>query len=287
MSPTVKYMGMYDFVPSKTAAIVFGILFLVTTLFHLVQLIQKRTWFYIPFLIGCIFEVIGYMTRAVSATQYPDYDLGPEVIQYIMILVAPALLAASIYMEFGRLIIMTDGDRFCFIRRTWLTKIFVIGDIISFLAQFSGGAMLANDTTADKGQNIMKVGVVIQLLFFGVFITTIIVFNMRLSKQGSRTKDIVPWKRHMIALYSTGILILIRSIFRLIEFVESTDGPLSRYELLSYIFDAVMILITCVILNYIHPGEIKGYVKAVQSPIGEFGMGRRHENGALYTSMEL
>ncbi|CAG8881157.1 unnamed protein product, partial [Penicillium salamii] len=129
---------MYDFVPSKTAAIVFGILFLVTTLFHLVQLIQKRTWFYIPFLIGCIFEVIGYMTRAVSATQYPDYDLGPEVIQYIMILVAPALLAASIYMEFGRLIIMTDGDRFCFIRRTWLTKIFVIGDIISFLAQFSG-----------------------------------------------------------------------------------------------------------------------------------------------------
>jgi hypothetical protein len=41
-------------------------------------------------------------------------------------------------MEFGRLIIMTDGDRFCFIRRTWLTKIFVIGDILSFLAQFSG-----------------------------------------------------------------------------------------------------------------------------------------------------
>ncbi|CAI7638151.1 unnamed protein product [Penicillium manginii] len=261
MAPTVKYMGMYDFVPSKAAAIAFGILFLITTLLHLFQLVHKRTWFYIPFLIGCLFEAIGYMTRAKSATQYPDYDLGPEVIQYILILVAPALLAASIYMEFGRLIIMADGDRFCFIRRTWLTKIFVIGDILSFLAQFSGGAMLANDTTASKGQNIMKVGVVVQLLFFGVFIATIIVFNMRLSKQGSRTKHIVPWKKHIVALYCTGILILIRSIFRLIEFVESTDGPLSRHEWLSYI-------------------------KAVQSPIGGFEMDRRHDHGALYTSME-
>ncbi|GKZ40215.1 hypothetical protein AbraIFM66950_003537, partial [Aspergillus brasiliensis] len=174
MAPSVKYMGMYDFVPSEVAAIVFGILFLITTVLHFLQLIRKKTWFYIPFIIGCLFEVVGYMTRAKSATQYPDYDLGPEVVQYILILVAPALLAASIYMEFGRFIIMTDGDRFSIIRRTWLTKVFVIGDIISFLAQFSGGAMLANDTTASQGQNIMKVGVVVQLLFFGLFIATII-----------------------------------------------------------------------------------------------------------------
>jgi hypothetical protein len=96
----------------------------------------------------------------------------------------------------------------------------------------------------------------------------------------------VPWKKHIVALYSTGILILIRSIFRLIEFVESTDGPLSRHEWLSYVFDAVVILITCAILNYIHPGEIKGYIEADQSPIGRFEMGRRHDHGALYTSME-
>ncbi|KAK1144812.1 hypothetical protein N8T08_004824 [Aspergillus melleus] len=189
---TVKYMGMYDFVPSETTAILFGILFFITTLLHLSQLIRKRTWFYILFLIGCLFEVIGYFTRAKSATQYPDYDLVPQVIQYILILAAPALLAASICMEFGRLVIMTDGDRFCIIRRTWLTKIFVIGDVISFLAQFSGGAMLANDDTVSKGQTIMKVGVVVQLLFFGLFLATIIVFNMRLSKQGSRARDVVP-----------------------------------------------------------------------------------------------
>lgn len=142
--------------------------------------------------------------------------------------------------------------------------------------------MLANDTTASKGQNIMKVGVVVQVLFFGVFIATIIIFHMRLAKQGSRTKNIVPWKKHIVALYTTGILILVRSIFRLIEFVESADGPLSRYEWLSYLFDAVMILISCAILNYIHPGEIKEYVKAVQSPIGGFEMGRRHHHEALH-----
>lgn len=64
--------------------------------------------------------------------------MGPEIVQYMFILVAPALLAASIYMEFGRLMIMADGEQYSIIRRTWLTKIFVCGDIISFFAQFLG-----------------------------------------------------------------------------------------------------------------------------------------------------
>lgn len=60
------------------------------------------------------------------------------LIQYILILVAPALLAASIYMEFGRIILVTNGENYTIIRRTWLTKIFVCGDIISFVVQFGG-----------------------------------------------------------------------------------------------------------------------------------------------------
>lgn len=41
-------------------------------------------------------------------------------------------------MEFGRLMIMADGEQYSIIRRAWLTKIFVLGDVISFFAQFIG-----------------------------------------------------------------------------------------------------------------------------------------------------
>jgi hypothetical protein len=52
--------------------------------------------------------------------------------------VAPALFAASIYMELSRIIIAVDGESHALIKKKWLTKIFVIGDVISFFAQGGG-----------------------------------------------------------------------------------------------------------------------------------------------------
>jgi hypothetical protein len=74
-----------------------------------------------------------------SATQdFGEYTLGPYIMQSVLLLVAPALFAASIYMELGRIVLMVDGERHLFIRRTWLTKLFVAGDVLSFLMQSSG-----------------------------------------------------------------------------------------------------------------------------------------------------
>ncbi|KAJ6015975.1 hypothetical protein N7540_010566 [Penicillium herquei] len=260
MTVTVKYLGMYDYVPSKGAAIAFAIFFLATTVVHIYQLVRGKTWFFIPFIIGCIFEIVGYLARAKSSTQYPDYSTGPEIIQYLLILVAPALLAASIYMEFGRVMIMADGEKYSIIRRTWLTKIFVCGDVLSFFAQFCGAAMLAKSSTASKGLTIMKIGVLIQILFFALFIVTIILFHKRLVKNGSSSYHVVPWKKHVFAMYATGLLIFVRSIFRFAEFVDS-NGPLTEYEWVAYVFDAVLILAASIIMNVIHPADIKTWVE--------------------------
>jgi hypothetical protein len=55
-----------------------------------------------------------------------------------LILLAPALLAASIYMILGRLIVSLHAEGNSLIRPSWLTKIFVIGDVVSFLMQCGG-----------------------------------------------------------------------------------------------------------------------------------------------------
>lgn len=145
----------YHYDPSVAAAILFIVLFLLTTLLHMYQLIRTRTWFLVPFVLGgiCKFtqtllgiayslpttgEVIGYAGRVVSAAQTGERTLGPYIVQSVLPLVAPALFAASIYMELGRIVEVVEGDANLFIRRKFLTAIFVCGDVLSFFMQGAG-----------------------------------------------------------------------------------------------------------------------------------------------------
>ena len=87
-------------------------------------------------------EVIGYAGRAKSGNESPDWTLGPYIIQAILLLVAPALFAATIYMELGRIINVIEGERHVMIRKEWMTKIFVTGDVLSFFLQGGGEQLL-------------------------------------------------------------------------------------------------------------------------------------------------
>jgi hypothetical protein len=66
------------------------------------------------------------------------WSLSPFIVQSLFILVAPALLAASIYIILGRIILLVDGERYSLVRQKWLTKMFVAGDVFSFLLQGAG-----------------------------------------------------------------------------------------------------------------------------------------------------
>lgn len=83
-------------------------------------------------------EVGGYAGRIASSKQTPNWTEDPYIVQSLLLLLAPALFAASIYMVLGRIILLTDAEHHSLIRAKWLTKIFVFGDVLSFLTQSSG-----------------------------------------------------------------------------------------------------------------------------------------------------
>ena len=84
-------------------------------------------------------EVVAYIGHSISAEQTPgQWTMGPFIVNSVLALVAPALFAASIYMELGRIVELVDGDSHLFIRRKWLTTTFISGDVLSFLIQGSG-----------------------------------------------------------------------------------------------------------------------------------------------------
>lgn len=129
----------YHYDPSLAGAIVVASLFGILTAVHTWQVARYRTLYFIPFVLGALFECVGYLGRVWSATQTPDWTLQPYIVQSLLILVAPALLAASVYMVLGRLVVLIEGgEKACPVPTRWLTKIFVAGDVLSFLIQGAG-----------------------------------------------------------------------------------------------------------------------------------------------------
>ena len=83
-------------------------------------------------------EIIGYIGRALSSNESPNWTLGPYLIQTLFLLLAPALLAASVYMLLGRIILILRAESHAILSKKWLTKIFVTGDVLSFVLQGAG-----------------------------------------------------------------------------------------------------------------------------------------------------
>ncbi|KAK3659727.1 hypothetical protein LTR56_001090 [Elasticomyces elasticus] len=259
----------YHYAPSMAAAILFIVLFAISTSVHMAQMIRSRTWFMIPFVIGGVLETVGYIGRALSANETKgEWTLGPYIIQTLMTLIAPAFLAASIYMELGRIVIMINGEKVLFIRRAWLTKIFVGGDVLSFLMQASGGGMMSGDSISsiNTGQTLVVAGLFVQVVFFGLFLIAAGLFHFRiLQMPTTKSYELAWWKKHMLSLYVVSGLIFVRSTVRVVEYLQGFDGYIMTHEAFIYVFDATLMIIAVVIMNVIHPGEVAKEVRAAKS----------------------
>jgi hypothetical protein len=162
--------------------------------------------------------------RAIAATEAPDFTVPVYSVHTILVLVAPSVFAASIYMCLGRLIQITEGEKHSLIRARWLTKIFVLGDVISFLLQGAGGGIMASGTISavHLGENVIIGGLVVQILFFSCFVVVAGIWHWRILRAptGKSMETEGLWKRSIYSLYAGSVLIWIRCVFRLIEYAQ-------------------------------------------------------------------
>lgn len=86
-----------------------------------------------------IVEAAGYAMRSLSASEsFGCWSLAPFIIHSILVLVAPAVIAASIYMLLEEIIRLSNGDSYSIMSPRWITRVFVAGDVASFLIQSYG-----------------------------------------------------------------------------------------------------------------------------------------------------
>lgn len=195
--------------------------------------------------------------------------------QAVLILVAPALYAASIYMILGRLIRTLDAQHLFFIPVNWVTKIFVAGDVLSFTLQASGGA-LASGKTVDLyhlGEKVIVSGLFVQIGIFGLFVVSTALFHSRIRTNLTpvASHGDIPWKRHLGVLYLTSGLILVRSIFRVIEYLQGNDGYLISHEVFLYVFDALLMAAVMVVFLICYVDDLASARKDKEASVDSDG----------------
>lgn len=213
-------------------------------------------------------EFVGYLTRSLAIKNFEDKDVF--IVQTVMILVAPAVMAASCYQSFGRIVLWVVPPRFQSTRYLWvparrITPIFVGGDVFSFFVQVIGGTMIAGANKASNaklGKNIILAGLGIQLATFGFFA----VISLRLSiVLRTQLRDVsLPkernWQLFLTIINVANLLILIRTLLRLIEYTLGTSNYLLDHEWFFYAFDSAAMLVVVVLFILFHPGHYLPYL---------------------------
>jgi hypothetical protein len=277
----------YLYSPSVAAAGVATALFGIGACIMIWQVIRYRAWIWFSMVVAVLMEFIGFAARTYSTLNVlhrPTY-----IIQYCLILLAPVVIAGAIYVAFGRLVLKVvppEGRTLglLWVPVRWLTPIFVFFDIAALLIQVTGALMLVNtpDTDPDyrkkitTGRDIATAGVTLQIVAFGIFCIVCIRFHitsLKYKKQqisGSSSdkfgvssdttgKTYKPrWWWLLYTIEGACLLVLVRSIFREVEFQElasgSFDGPIHTQEFWLYVFDVAPMWIVTVLFLNVTPG---------------------------------
>jgi hypothetical protein len=207
-------------------------------------------------------------------------ELIPYVLQSTLLLLAPVLFAASLYMTLSRIIVAVDGGRFSYIRPRWLTRIFVAGDAFTFLVQASGAGLRVKagsgdaDTNPNLGTNIIVGGLILQIAVFGIFIVAGVSFNRRFRRDQSAIMAAVdiPWQQSLNMVYIASFFIMVRNIFRVAEYAMGNEGYLLSVEWGVYVFDASLMTLTMAWFLWRYPNKLRRSLRT-----GDSGSGGEYE----------
>jgi hypothetical protein len=165
-------------------------------------------------------------------------------------------------MVLARIIRSVNGEKYSPIRINLVTKIFVTCDILTFFIQGGGAGLMAQSSLAKMGQNILLAGLILQIITFVLFLTTAVVFERRMGVNPTQAavQGDVPWKKHLYSLYGVSAMILVRSVFRVIEYGLGNDGYLLGHEWATYVLDALPMFIAMVSFAVWYPSELQPFL---------------------------
>lgn len=149
-------------------------------------------------------------------------------------------------MVYSRIVHAVHGAQLSFISPKWSTRIFVLGDLLCLNIQSAGAGLLPHAELEQAGNGIIVAGLGLQVAIFAGFMWCCALFHRKFKQHVATTRKTVQisWEQTLRMLYATSVIISVRNVFRLVEFITGHDSYLFKNEWPMYIFDGAPMLVT-------------------------------------------
>ncbi|KAJ2666348.1 hypothetical protein IW148_001066 [Coemansia sp. RSA 1199] len=243
----------FSYKPVNIAPEIVAVIFLTIVVLTTIQAFKSRgpKWLLVlPVTAFC--EAVGYAFRVVCIYWT---TLGTFTATSLFLLLPPNALALTNYKTLGEIVrrsrvLLPDHQKpkVFWLKPRFLTWFFFTSDVFSFLLQGIGVGISTQDDKRDLAKYTVLAGLYVQLFFFAVFlvITMYVLVNKRFVV-ACGPRDVSPRqaKRRLFwVIIVTTILLYIRSIYRVAEFVGGYGSKIYGTEWLFYLFDTVLVLIS-------------------------------------------
>lgn len=85
----------------------------------------------------------------------------------------------------------------------------------------------------------------------------------------------------MLSLYIVSILIFVRSVVRVVEYLQGYTGYVMGHEAFLYVFDATVMWLAMITMNWIHPGEVAKEIRTASGTSQYRGVGEEQDKDAV------
>lgn len=200
----------------------------------------------------------------------------------MLILCAPPLVAATVYMVLGRIIRSFGAEHLSSMRPKWLTFVFVMNDVLCFCTQLGGAGVqvTGDEKVMNIGKKVVLAGLIFSLVVFAFFILIAAKFHRRLLQTPTiflNQNPDLPWQRYMWAIYISCFALMVRNLVRTIQFGAGQKTDVNTKEAYIYVFDAFLMFFTMLLLIIYHPGRL---IKKAHR-LSKTGMGDGHPDVPL------
>jgi hypothetical protein len=257
--------SLYFYAPTKVAPPIFAACFLVTACTHIWQCRYYRSWSITALHPLCAFMfTAGFALRAYDAWNYEI--VGTYIAGTLLIYCAPPLLELANYHVLGRILYYVPYFAPIHPGRT-LTTFGILSAFVETMNALGVSYLLSPRISESKqslGNALLKASLICQLVIICLFCFITGVFHMRCRRAGITSRKV---QGPIITMYVSTTLILIRTIYRIVEYFGTSRipaksppdwdpmslSPLIRYEWFFWVFEATPMLINTALWNIRHP----------------------------------
>lgn len=226
---------VYNYNPSRVAAVVTGSLYLLTSACLFARLFSNRAWWGLCLPVGSMNMAIGFFIR-MGLQQNPN-SLILFISQHLMILVSPSAFLVFNYVLYGRFVTNCVNPSYSWTPPRKVSTWFSISDLITSLIQSVGAGMQSSRSTSTEklGVNIALAGFALQTVSFALFILLFLRVYKRI-RADSISPSSETWGPIMPTLLFSSAMFMVRCIYRTVEYAQGSGGYLMTHELWLYLF---------------------------------------------------